>query len=186
MQLGRAMPSNSINTNVGAMVAISTFNAINAEMAEVQLRITTGRKVNSVKDNPAIWAIAQNQRAEVRGLDAVKSSLQRGMSVVDVAITAAESVSELLNEMKALAVSAADYPASDPPAPRSTRTIWRCTARSTPPSTTPASEASTCWPAAARPTGSAPSPTPAPPRPSMSTTWTCRRAAPCSRASRLT
>lgn len=114
MQLGRAMPSNSINTNVGAMVAIATFNAINAEMAEVQLRITTGRKVNSVKDNPAIWAIAQNQRAEVRGLDAVKGSLQRGVSVVDVAITAAESVSELLNEMKALAVSAADYPASDP------------------------------------------------------------------------
>ena len=108
------MPYNSINTNVGAMAAIATFNAINAEMAEVQMRITTGKKVNSVKDNPAIWAIAQNQRSEIRGLDSVMSSLQRGMSVVDVSISAAESISDLLNEMKTLAVSAADYPASDP------------------------------------------------------------------------
>jgi len=108
------MPLNSINTNVGAMAAIATFNAINAEMAEVQMRITTGKKVNSAKDNGAIWAIAQNQRSEIKGLDAVVSSLQRGMSVVDVAMSAAESVSDLLNSMKELAVSAADYPASDP------------------------------------------------------------------------
>lgn len=96
------------------MAAIATFNAINAEMAEVQTRISTGRKVNSVRDNPAIWAIAQNQRSEIRGLDAVKSSLNRGMSVVDTAISAAESISDLLNQMKELAVSAADYPVSDP------------------------------------------------------------------------
>lgn len=108
------MPFNSINTNVGAMLAIQTFNAINAEMAEVQTRITTGRKVNGPKDNPAIWAIAQNQRSEVRGLDSVMSSLQRGVAVVDVAITGAETVSDLLNEMKALAVSASDYPLGDP------------------------------------------------------------------------
>ena len=108
------MAYNSINTNVGAMVALQTFNAINAEMAEVQLRLTTGRKVNSVKDNPAIWAIAQNQRSEVRGLDAVKASLNRGISVVDVAMSAAETVSDLLNEMKALAVSASDFPMGDP------------------------------------------------------------------------
>lgn len=89
------MPYNSINTNVGAMVAIQSFNAINAEMAAVQMRITTGKKINSAKDNPAIWAIAQNQRAEIRGLDAVMSSLQRGMSVVDVSISAAETISDL-------------------------------------------------------------------------------------------
>jgi flagellin len=108
------MPYNSINTNVGAMQAIAVFNAINAELAEVQTRITTGRKINGPKDNPAIWAIAQNQRAEVMGLDAVKDSLNRGMSVVDVAMGAAETVSDLLNQMKALAVSAQDYAIGDP------------------------------------------------------------------------
>ena len=108
------MPLNSINTNESALMALQTFAAINAEMAEVQMRITTGKKVNSAKDNPAIWAIAQNERAEVGSLNAVKASLQRGQSAVGVAITAAETVSELLNELKSRAVAAADYPIGDP------------------------------------------------------------------------
>ena len=104
------MPFNSINTNTAAMQAVQVFNAINTEMAQVQMRLNTGRKVNSAKDNPAIWAIAQNQRSEVRGLDAVKDSLKRGMSVVDTALSAGETVSDLLSQIKALAVSAQDYP----------------------------------------------------------------------------
>jgi len=108
------MPVNSINTNVAAMQAISAFNAINAELAEVQTRISTGRKVNSAKDDPAIWAIAQNQRSEVRALDVVRGSLQRGQSIVDTAVTAGESISDLLSEIKALVVSANDYAPGDP------------------------------------------------------------------------
>lgn len=108
------MPSNGINTNVAAMQAIFAFNAIGAEMAEVQMRLTTGRKINSAKDNPAIWAIAQNQRAEVRALDSVRGSLQRGMGIVETAITVGETISDLVNEMKTLAVSAQDYALTDP------------------------------------------------------------------------
>lgn len=108
------MPYNSINTNVASMQAIATFNAINAELFEVQTRITTGRKVNGPKDNPAVWAIAQNQRSELRALDSVKGSLQRNMGVVDVALSAGETVSDLLGQMKALAVSAQDYDVSSP------------------------------------------------------------------------
>lgn len=108
------MPYNSINTNVASMQAIAAFNAINAELFEVQTRITTGRKVNGPKDNPAVWAIAQNQRSELRALDSVKGSLQRNMGVVDVALSAGETVSDLLGQMKALAVSAQDYDVSSP------------------------------------------------------------------------
>lgn len=108
------MPLNSINTNVGAMQALQVFNAINAEMAVVQRRISTGLKVASVKDNPAIWAIAQNQRSEVRGLDAVKTSLNRSRGILDVAMAAGESISELLIEMKAKALAASDYDLADP------------------------------------------------------------------------
>ncbi|OYX30399.1 MAG: flagellin [Caulobacterales bacterium 32-69-10] len=65
-------------------------------------------KVNSAKDNGAIWAIAQNQRSNVSALDSVKDSLQRGQSTVDVAISAGETVSDLLNQMKAKALAASD------------------------------------------------------------------------------
>ena len=58
------MPLNSVNTNTGAMIALQSLNAIGAEYGQVQRRISTGLKIASPKDNPAIWAIAQNMRAE--------------------------------------------------------------------------------------------------------------------------
>ncbi|HEY8617483.1 flagellin [Phenylobacterium sp.] len=102
------MPYNSVNTNVGAMVALQNLNATNAELATTQSRINTGKRVGSVKDNGAIWAIAQNQRATSNSLNAVKESLSRGQSTVDVAISAGESVSDLLVLMKEKALAAAD------------------------------------------------------------------------------
>ncbi len=99
---------NSVNTNVGAMVALQNLNKTNGELSTVQSRINTGLKVASAKDNGAIWAIAQNQRSEAGALNAVKESLQRSISTVDVALSAGESVSDLLLQMKEKALAAAD------------------------------------------------------------------------------
>src|SRR5580765_4734887 len=85
---------NSVNTNVGAMVALQNLNKTNSDLMTTQNRINTGLKVASAKDNGAIWAIAQNQRATSTSLNAVKDSLQRGQSTVDVAISAGESVTD--------------------------------------------------------------------------------------------
>ena len=99
---------NSVNTNVGAMVALQNLNATNAQLATTQSRINTGLKVASAKDNGAIWAIAQNQRATSGSLDSVKESLQRGSSTVDVALSAGESISDLLLQMKQKALARVD------------------------------------------------------------------------------
>src|SRR4249920_3699005 len=100
--------ANSVNTNVGAMVALQNLNQTNNELQVTQARINTGKRINSAKDNGAIWAIAQNQRATSRALDAVRESLQRGQSTVDVAISAGETVSDLLIQMKEKALASAD------------------------------------------------------------------------------
>ena len=99
---------NSVNTNVGAMVALQNLNATNTDLATTQSRINTGLKIASAKDNGAIWAIAQNQRATSGSLNAVKDSLQRSQSTVDVAISAGESISDLLLQMKQKALAASD------------------------------------------------------------------------------
>ena len=99
---------NSINTNVGAMIALQNLNVTNSQLATTQTRINTGLKVSSAKDNGAIWAIAQNQRSDVSALEAVTDSLNRGKSTLDVAISAAETISDLLNQMKAKALAASD------------------------------------------------------------------------------
>lgn len=98
----------SVNTNVGAMIALQNLNVTNAELATTQNRINTGKKVASVKDNGAIWAIAQGQRADIGALGAVKQSLDRGVAAVDVAMAAGETVSDLLLQMKEKALSATD------------------------------------------------------------------------------
>jgi len=102
------MPMNSVNTNVGAMVALQNLNATQSDLATTQSRINTGLKVASAKDNGSIWAIAQNQRATSQSLNAVKDSLQRGQSTVDVALAAGESISDLLLQMKEKALAASD------------------------------------------------------------------------------
>lgn len=90
----------SVNTNVGAMIALQNLAVINRELATTQNRISTGLKISSAKDDGAIWAIAQGQRAESKAYNAVISSLQRGRSAVDVGLAAGESVSDLLSQMR--------------------------------------------------------------------------------------
>ncbi|WP_324819661.1 flagellin [Brevundimonas sp.] len=98
----------SVNTNVGAMIALQNLNATNAQLATTQSRINTGKSVANAKDNGAIWAIAQGQRAEIGALNAVKQSLDRGVAAVDVALAAGETVSDLLLQMKEKALAATD------------------------------------------------------------------------------
>jgi flagellin len=97
--------ANSINVNVGAMVALQNLNATNKALETTQNRVNTGLKVSSAKDNGAIFSIATSQRAEMGALDAVKNSIQRGRSVIDVALAAGDVVSQALEEQKALAVA---------------------------------------------------------------------------------
>ena len=102
------MIMNSVNTNVGALIALQNLNATNSELNTTQNRINTGLKVASAKDNGSTWAIAQGQRATILSLDAVKDSLNRVSSIVDVAVAAGEQVSDLLLQMKQKALAAAD------------------------------------------------------------------------------
>lgn len=90
----------SVNTNVGAMIALQNLAVINRELLTTQNRISTGLKISSPKDDGAIWAIAQGQRAESKAYNAVIASLQRGQSAVDVGLAAGESVSDLLSQMR--------------------------------------------------------------------------------------
>ncbi|MCD1623234.1 flagellin [Citromicrobium bathyomarinum] len=98
----------SVNTNTGAMAALQSLNQTNKGLSQVQSRINTGLNVASTKDDSASFTIAQSLRGDVGGLSAVNSSLNRGKSTVDVAIAGAEQISDVLNQMKAKAIQAAD------------------------------------------------------------------------------
>ncbi|MFC6688324.1 flagellin [Jhaorihella thermophila] len=96
----------SVLTNNGAMVALSTLKSINSNLAEVQNQISTGKRVSSAKDNSAVWAISKVMEADVQGFKAISDSLSLGQSTVAVARNAAETVTDLLTQMKGKIVAA--------------------------------------------------------------------------------
>jgi flagellin len=98
----------SVNTNVGAMVALQYLNKTNAQLTGVQSAINSGLKVASAKDDGSTFAIAQSMRGDVAGYSAVTDSLNRGISSVDVAMSAGQSISDLLIQMKQKAIAASD------------------------------------------------------------------------------
>jgi len=98
----------SVNTNVGAMTALQALNSTSKGLATVQSRINSGLNVSSTKDDSSAFSIAQNLRSDLGGLKAVTSSLQRAKSVTDVAVSGAEQISDVVNQMKTLAKQSSD------------------------------------------------------------------------------
>ncbi len=98
----------SINTNSNALTALEYLNQTQGQLAATENAISTGQKVSSAKDNGAVYAIAQNMRGDVAAYSAVGESLSNGTSTVDVAMSAGQSISDLLIQMKQQALSASD------------------------------------------------------------------------------
>jgi flagellin len=96
----------SVNTNYGALVALQSLNQTTRELAEVQNRVNTGLKVGSAKDNGAVFAIAEGQRARVSSLGAVMDGIDRATSVIDVGLSAGEAIGDILKQLKEKAVAA--------------------------------------------------------------------------------
>jgi flagellin len=104
---------NSINTNTGAMIALQNLADTQSQLGVVQNRINTGLKVASAKDNGAIWAIAQTEKAQASSLDAVTNSLNNGKSVLDTTIQAGSQMMDILNQMRQKALAASDAGVDD-------------------------------------------------------------------------
>jgi len=98
----------SVNTNNGAALALQYLNQTQGQLDQTQSRINSGLKVANAKDDGAIYAIAQNQRGAVAGYQSVINSINNGSSAIDVALSAGQSISDLLIQMKQKALAAAD------------------------------------------------------------------------------
>ena len=96
----------SILTNNGAMVALNTLKSINSNLSKVQDTISTGKEVNSAKDNASVWAISKVMESDVQGFSAISDSLSLAESSVSVAAGATETVTDLLTDIKSKIVSA--------------------------------------------------------------------------------
>ena len=103
----------SVQNNSAALTALQNLNRSGDQLANVQQEISTTLAVAKPKDNPLVWATAQGQKIDMDGLAAVTQSLNRASSISDVALSAGQSVLDLLNQIKTDVLSAQD-PQMDP------------------------------------------------------------------------
>ena len=107
------MALNSINTNTAAQIALQSLADTQNQLATVQNRINTGLKIATAKDNGAIWAIAQTEKAQASSLDAVTNSLNNGKSVLDTTLQAGSQLTDILNQLRQKALAASDAGVDD-------------------------------------------------------------------------
>ena len=98
----------SINTNQGSLIALQNLAGTQMALQVTQNAISTGKKVNTAQDNAAAWSIANTMTGKVASYDAVKDSLNRATSTVDVAMSAGQQVADLLSQLKAQALAGSD------------------------------------------------------------------------------
>ena len=96
----------SILTNTSAMNALQTLKATNMNLNKTQQEIASGKSIGSARDNAAVWAISKVMDSDVKGFEQISNSLALGQSTLGVARGAAESVTDLLTEIKQLVVGA--------------------------------------------------------------------------------
>lgn len=95
----------SILTNTGAADAVRALNAAIAEVQVHQERISTGKRVNSTKDDSADYITAQQLRSDADGRRAIGKSMANAGSMLDVANLGAEQISNILNSIRDKALS---------------------------------------------------------------------------------
>ena len=93
-------------TNESSLIALTTLRQINRDLTAVQQEVATGKSVSNARDNAAIFAVSSVIQSDVDSFEAISDSLNLGASTVAVARGAAEQVTSLLQEIKALVVAA--------------------------------------------------------------------------------
>ena len=96
----------SILTNNSAIVALQTLKTINSSLSKTQAEIATGKSVANAKDNAAVWAISKVMETDQSAAKTIQSNLNVADATIATARTGAESVANLLQQAKDLALGA--------------------------------------------------------------------------------
>lgn len=102
------MALNSINTNLGAQVALQSLNRTTDQLATVQKRISTGYRVADAKDDGAAFAVAERVRGEIAATTSANEQLGGVKGLIDVTSSSLQNVSTSLSKLKELTVKLAD------------------------------------------------------------------------------
>ena len=97
-----------ININMKSLGIYSGYKKNIIANSAAMEKISSGKKINSAKDNPLKIEQSENFRMQIRALEMANKNLQDSTSMIQVADTAMGTISEALIRMKELTVQAAN------------------------------------------------------------------------------
>ena len=102
------MSLNSVNTNMGAMIALNSLNQTNSQLASVQKQISTGYRVSDATDDGAAFAIAQRVRSDVSSLTSANQQRGNVSGLLTVTTKTLTDLQGTISNMRAQLVKLAD------------------------------------------------------------------------------
>lgn len=97
-----------IRTNIAAMEALNSLRDINKRLGVHQLRLSTGKRLNTSADDPAALTIARRFDARVRSLGAALANIGDGQNLLAVAEGGANNIQALVVQMREKIIQAAN------------------------------------------------------------------------------
>jgi flagellin len=100
--------SNSVNTNVGAMLALSSLRTTQSFLDVASKQVQTGYRVADASDDASTFSVAQGIRGNLQAFQAVQGSLANGVGLGTVTQAALTNVSDLVGNLQAKITQLAD------------------------------------------------------------------------------
>lgn len=102
-----------IGTNVSAMRSSSAANRAELSLAMSLERLSTGKRINSAKDDAAGMAIASKMTSQIKGMTVAIRNANDGIALAQTAESALGEISNLVQRLRELAVQSANGTVSD-------------------------------------------------------------------------
>ena len=93
-----------INTNIAAMKASNASTSANRMLGSAMERLSTGKRINSAKDDAAGLAIATTMTSQVRGMNQAIRNANDGIALAQTADGALNEVTNMLQRIRELSI----------------------------------------------------------------------------------
>lgn len=95
-------------TNITAMSAGRYLDAAQSAAAQAIERLSSGKRINSAKDDPAGFAIASRMTAQINGMNQAVRNARDGISLAQTAEGALTTTADMLQRVRVLAIQASN------------------------------------------------------------------------------
>ena len=96
-----------VNTNMNALMIENTLTGTNNSVSSSLQKLSSGLRINSAKDNPAGYAIANSFKASIAAMQVASQNAGEAQSMLQTADGAYTQINNILVQMKSLATEAA-------------------------------------------------------------------------------